>query len=117
MIWEVQTEKQYCLIHNPKNCATQAKCCSFCKKKSCEWRCNDNCETCKYLTNEICYFSNVILPVVKKEKTKQNVEVKFEKVKEKKIKQNNVDKPEKPKLKPKIIKDENTRKRSKHKLI
>lgn len=53
MNWITQPEIEYCLFDNPKGCPTTNKCCYFCKKKNCEWRCADNPKTCKYITDEV----------------------------------------------------------------
>lgn len=56
-------------------CGETKLCCHFCKRKSCEWRCNDKCESCKYKeTDDL------------KEKSFAPVEVKVE---EKKLKVHN----------------------------
>ena len=44
-------EDQYCLISNHGRC-NEIKCCHFCDKKDCQFRCYENHKNCEYLSDE-----------------------------------------------------------------
>lgn len=48
-------------------CGETRICCHFCNKKSCEWRCNDDCERCKYKETETEKKEVEIVSIIEKE--------------------------------------------------